>query len=63
MSVIRSLLVLLVLVILIPIVASFLRVNQEMREQNSEQSRLQSLERYTVTRGDVQLTSICAGDG
>jgi HlyD family secretion protein len=61
MSVIRSLVVLLVLVILIPIAASFLAASQEARAQMNEQIRLNSLERYTIGRGDVQRTASALG--
>ncbi len=54
MSVIRSLVVLLVLVIVIPIGASFLKAGQTARQEVAEQTRLQSLVRYTIGRGNVQ---------
>ncbi len=54
MSVIRSLVVLLVLVIVIPLGASFVRQGQAARQELTEQTRLQNLVRYTVGRGDVQ---------
>src|SRR5262245_22324572 len=61
MSVIRSLVVMLVLVIFVPAVSSFLAVSQTMREQTSEQTRLQNLKRYTVQRGDIQRTMSALG--
>ncbi|MBI1282359.1 MAG: efflux RND transporter periplasmic adaptor subunit [Anaerolineaceae bacterium] len=54
MSVIRSLVVLVVLVIVIPLGASFIRQGQAARQELTEQTRLQNLVRYTVGRGDVQ---------
>lgn len=54
MSVIRSLVVLLVLVIVIPFGASFLQERQAARQELAEQTRLQNLVRYTIGRGDVQ---------
>jgi multidrug efflux pump subunit AcrA (membrane-fusion protein) len=56
MSVIRSLAVLLLLVILIPLGASFLATSREVSARISEQTRLQNLERYPVMLGDVQQT-------
>lgn len=61
MSVIRSLLVLLVLVVLIPVAASVLAANQSVNQQISEQTRLENLERYVVTRGDIQRTVSALG--
>nr|MBA3873235.1 efflux RND transporter periplasmic adaptor subunit [Anaerolineae bacterium] len=61
MSVIRSLVVLLVLVIVIPLGASFLRAGQTARQEVTEQKRLQNLARYTVTLGDVQHTASALG--
>ncbi len=54
MSVIRSLVVLLVLVIVIPFGASFLRERQTARQELTEQTRLENLVRYTVGRGDIK---------
>ncbi len=54
MSVIRSLVVLLVLVIAIPLGASFLKAGQMARQEQTEQTRLENLARYTVGRGDVE---------
>jgi HlyD family secretion protein len=61
MSVIRSLVVLVVLSILIPIVATFLSAGQAANQQLREQARLQSLGRYVVTRSDVQHTVSALG--
>lgn len=61
MSVIRSLVVMLILAILVPLTASFLAAGQAMREQVGEQTRLQNLERYTVQRGEVQRTVSALG--
>ena len=61
MSVIRSLVVLLVLVIVIPLGASFLKEGQAARQEVTEQKRLDNLARYTVTRGDVQRTASALG--
>src|SRR5258708_7148526 len=61
MSVIRSLVVLLVLVIVIPLGASFLRSGQAARQEVAEQRRLQNLARYTVMRGDVQHSASALG--
>ncbi len=54
MSVIRSLVVLVVLVIVIPLGASFVRQGQAARQELTEQTRLQNLVRYTVGRGEVK---------
>ena len=61
MSVIRSLVVLLVLVIVIPLGASFLRSGQAERQEVTEQKRLANLVRYTVVAGDVQHTASALG--
>ncbi len=61
MSVIRSLIVLLVLVISIPLGASFLKAGQAARQEVTEQTRLQNLVRYTVVRGDVQRSASALG--
>jgi multidrug efflux pump subunit AcrA (membrane-fusion protein) len=61
MSVIRSLLVLLILIILLPLAASFVAAGQAARVQASELTRLQNLERYTVERGDVAGTVSALG--
>ncbi len=61
MSVIRSLVVLLLLVILIPFGSTFLRERQAIRQEQTEQTRLQNLVRYTVERGDVEKTISALG--
>lgn len=54
MSVIRTLVVLLILVLVIPFVSSFLKAGQTARQEQIEQTRLENLVRYTVGRGSVQ---------
>ncbi len=54
MSVIRTLVVLLILVLVIPFGSSFLNARQIARQEQVEQTRLQNLVRYTVGKGDVQ---------
>ncbi len=61
MSVIRSLVVLLVLVIVIPVGASFVKERQTARQEAAEQTRLQNLARYTVVSGDVQRSASALG--
>ncbi len=61
MSVIRSLIVMLILVIIVPVASSFLAASQTLRAQMDEQTRLQNLERYTIQRGEIQRTVSALG--